>query len=79
MADNEWRFVGQNQACILRVLGGTWHGTDGRRPSLSLGLIYIELQIRFKDGDQVILPVFVRIHWGGGSQVANGSYCPERE
>ena len=31
MADNGRCFVGQNHAWILRVLCGTWHGTDGRR------------------------------------------------
>ena len=41
MANNECHFVGQNHAWILRVLCRTWHGTDGRRPSLSLGPIYI--------------------------------------
>ena len=31
MADNEWCFVGQNHARILRVLCGTLHGNVGHR------------------------------------------------
>ena len=50
MADNECCF-----AWILRVVCGT-HGTDKRRPK-GLGLTYI---IGIKDGDQVVLPVFIR-------------------